>query len=52
MLDLEHELKVAKVFWDFLGGQGVYIELLDCFEKAGIELRPEVDEYFGKFNLK
>ena len=50
MLDLEHELKVAEEFWDFLGGQGAYIELLDCFERAGIELRPEIDEYFGKFN--
>jgi len=27
-----------------------YVELLDCFEKAGIELRPEIDDYFGKFN--
>jgi len=50
MIDLEHELKVAEEFWDFLGGTGAYIELLDCFEKAGIELRPEIDEYFGKFN--
>ena len=52
MLDLEHELKVAEEFWDFLGGKGAYIELLDCFEKAGVELRPEIDDYFGKFNRK
>ena len=50
MLDLENELKVAEEFWDFLGGKGAYNELLDCFEKAGIELRPEIDEYFAKFN--
>jgi type II restriction enzyme len=50
MLDLENELKVAEEFWDFIGGGGAYIELLDCFEKAGIELRPEIDEYFAKFN--
>ncbi|GBU25434.1 type II restriction endonuclease [Fibrobacteria bacterium R8-3-H12] len=50
MLDLEHELKVAEEFWDFLGGKGAYNELLDCFEKAGIELRPEIDEYFARFN--
>jgi type II restriction enzyme len=49
MLDLERELKVAKEFWDFLGGQGAYIELLDCFEKAGIELRSEIDAYFARF---
>ena len=50
MLDLDNELKVAEEFWDFLGGQGAYVELLDCFEKAGIELRPEINKYFGKFN--
>ncbi|OPX17849.1 restriction endonuclease [candidate division WOR-3 bacterium 4484_100] len=32
MLDLEKELKVANEFWDFLGGDGVYSELLDCFD--------------------
>jgi len=50
MLDLENELKVAEEFWDFLGGKGAYVELLDCFEKAGIELRPEIDSYFAKYN--
>jgi len=50
MLDLQEELMVAENFWDFLGGKGAYNELLDCFEKAGIELRPEIDEYFAKFN--
>lgn len=49
MLDLNYELKVAEDFWDFLGGKGAYIELLDCFEQAGIELRPEIDNYFNKF---
>ena len=33
-------------FWDFLGGDGAYQDLLDCFERAGIELRPEIDQYF------
>ena len=50
MLDLEHELKVAEEFWDFLGGEGAYAELLDCFEQAGSELRPEIDNYFAQFN--
>ena len=49
MLDLDNELKVAEEFWDFLGGKGAYPELLDCFERAGIELRPEIDKYFLKF---
>lgn len=49
MLDLGAELKVADEFWDFLGGDGAYGELLECFEKAGLELRPEIDIYFSKF---
>lgn len=50
MLDLDKELKVAEEFWDFLGGEGAYSELLNCFERVGIELRPEIDKYFSKFN--
>ncbi len=49
MLDLKNELKVAEEFWDFLGGDGAYLELLNCFETVGIELRPEIDAYFSKF---
>ena len=50
MLDLENELKVADEFWDFLGGKNTYKDLLDCFERVGIELRDEIDAYFGHFN--
>jgi hypothetical protein len=50
MLDLDHELKVADEFWDFLGGTGAYQDLLDIFERIGIELRPEIDEYFARYN--
>ncbi len=49
MLDLRNELMVAEEFWDFLGGKGTYNDLLDCFEKAGIELRSEIDKHFEKF---
>ncbi len=52
MLDLENELKVAEEFWDFIGGNGTYNDLLDIFEKVGIELRPEIDKYFSKFKAK
>ncbi|MCL4511758.1 MAG: TdeIII family type II restriction endonuclease [Bacteroidetes bacterium] len=52
MIDDKHELKVAEEFWDFLGGEGTYSNLLDCFEKAGIELRSEIDEYFQRFVKK
>ena len=50
--NLPNELKVAEEFWDFLGGAGAYNDLLNIFERVGIELRPEIDEYFLKFNLK
>ena len=49
MLDLKQELKVADKFWDFLGGDGAYQDLLDCFERVGLQLRPEIDQYFEKF---
>ncbi len=52
MLDLENELKVADEFWDFLGGKNTYKDLLDCFERVGIELRDEIDTYFKRFNKK
>jgi hypothetical protein len=50
MLDLDNELKVAEEFWDFLGGGGAYQDLLDIFERIGIELRPEIDNYFARYN--
>lgn len=49
MLDLEQELKVAEELWNFFGNDGTYEELLNCFERVGIELRPEIDAYFSKF---
>lgn len=49
MLDLKNELKVANEFWDFLGGENTYEDLLGCFERVGIELRKEIDNYFNKF---
>jgi ribosomal protein L14 len=49
MLDLNHELKVGKEFWDFVGSEGAYEDLLDCFEQVGIEMRDEIDNYFLRF---
>lgn len=50
MFDTEHELKVAEEFWDFLGGRkGCYQELLEIFERIGVELRPEIDAKFTQF---
>lgn len=52
MLDLDNELKVAAEFWDFIGGSGAYDDLLNIFERIGLELRPEIDDYFAKYNKK
>ena len=30
--------------------EGTYPQLLDVFEKVGIELRSEIDAYFAKYN--
>jgi hypothetical protein len=49
VIDIERELKVAEEFWNFLGGDGSYEELLNCFESVGIKLRPVLDRYFSKF---
>jgi len=49
IFDLSAEVYVAEELWNFIGGDGAYMDLLDCFELAGIELRPEIDEYFAKF---
>jgi type II restriction enzyme len=49
MLDLDHELYVANGFWDFLGGDGAFEDLLRIFETVGIELRPDIDKAFAGF---
>lgn len=49
MFDLPNEIKVADEFWNFLGGQKTYEQLLDVFEKVGLDLRPEIDQKFASF---
>lgn len=49
MLDLTSELKVAEEFWNFLGNGEIYLELLECFERVGIELKPKIEARFAQF---
>ena len=49
MLDMKNEILIAEELWDFIGGKGSYTELLNAFEIAGRELRPEIDHYFEQF---
>ena len=50
MFDLKEEILVAENLWGFIGGEGSYAGLLDCFEQAGIELRSTIDNYFSRFD--
>ncbi|MCA1899729.1 MAG: TdeIII family type II restriction endonuclease [Chloroflexi bacterium] len=52
MFDLTNEIKVADEFWNFLGGEKTYEQLLDVFEKVGLDLRPEIDQKFASFASK
>ena len=49
MFDVKNELKVGEEYWDFIGGEGAYHELLDIFENVGIKMREEIDEYFASY---
>ncbi len=51
MFDFDKELRVADEFWDFIGGGEIYDSLLDCFERVGIAMRPEIDSYFERFRI-
>lgn len=50
LMDLKYELKVGSEFWNFLGGDNTYEELLSIFEKVGIEMKEEINNYFLKYN--
>lgn len=43
-LKLSEDLLVGKQFWDFLGGNGTYEELLDVFGEAGKELKSKLED--------
>ncbi len=49
LIDIEQEVKVAEEFWNFLGGDNTYEMLLGCFERVGLAMRDEIDQYFARF---
>ena len=49
MFDVTNEMLVADRFWDFLGGDNSYEQLLEVFEEVGVALRPEIDARFAAF---
>lgn len=42
VLDEDNELYVADKFWDFLGGEGTYIEILSVFNEIGEEFKERI----------
>lgn len=44
LFDLNEEILVGKEFWDFLGGNGTYEELLDIFEEVGREINESIED--------
>lgn len=40
---------IGEEFWNFIAGDNIYNELLDIFQKAGEELREEIDKTFESF---
>lgn len=47
-LRLGEDLLVGKPFWDFLGGEGIYEELLDIFGETGKELKNQIEAKFNE----
>ena len=41
-LDIEHQVLIGKSFWDFVGGDGVYEELLQVFSTVGVKKMAEI----------
>jgi len=42
------EVLVGDEFWNFIAGADIYEDLLNVFQKAGEELRDEINEKFEK----
>lgn len=53
LYDLEKgEVLVGDEFWNFLAGADIYEDLLNVFQKAGEELRDEINEKFAELKGK
>lgn len=46
-LDMEHQVLVGRRFWDFLGGQGTYDDVISIYRDVGLEMKAEILERFG-----
>lgn len=50
LYDLSHgEILVGEEFWNYIAGGDIYNELLNIFQEAGEQLRPEINQRFSEF---
>lgn len=50
LFDLRREVLVGPEFWDLLGGEGAYEDLLNIFEEAGKELYADIEKKMKSLN--
>lgn len=50
LFDLKEEVVVGKEFWDLLGGNNTYDDILEVFEKVGLSLYEEIDIKMNSFS--
>jgi len=50
LFDLSQEVLVGSEFWNLLGGENTYEDLLRVFEQAGLELYDEIDKKIKTIN--
>ncbi len=51
ILEIENQSQfmVGEEFWNFLAGEDIYEELLNCFERVGLRMKDEIDARFSQF---
>lgn len=52
LYDLDEEILVGKEFWDFLGGNNTYENLLTVFASVGKKLYPIINKYINDLTKK
>lgn len=49
--DLGKDFLIGKDFWDFIGGEGTYEQLIKIYENVGEEVRPFLDKKLKSFKV-
>ncbi len=50
--ELEKNFLVGETFWDYLGGNGTYNQLIQIFEDVGTEIRPKLEHKINSLSVK